>query len=228
MAQQENNPIDISQYQALVNQLADFIELRFGVYLDTLMGFQFNLEDCKRRQHHAIQTLQVSLEDLDKTHLIRGNGPPSADLEECRQREIHRMTQASFKKNNSPGGANYDFAIENCLSDIFNYWNIVKEKLGFKEVDDIDAFPVTAYMRDLRNRVQHDLYGKRATTPKKGTISIGKTITSYPFPTFKVGQPIRLSENDIEAIVFEVRAQFEAHLIPYINNFLQNQVPAAT
>lgn len=85
MAQQENNPIDISHYQALVNQLAELIELRFGVYLDTLIGFQFNLEDCRRRQHHAIQTLQVSLEDLDKTHLIRGNGPylvfyPNASL----------------------------------------------------------------------------------------------------------------------------------------------------
>jgi hypothetical protein len=134
------------------------------------------------------------------------------------------MTQASFKKNNSPGGANYDFAIENCLSDIFNYWNIVKEKLGFKGVNDIAVFPVTAYMRGLRNRVQHDLYGERVAILEKGPISIGKTLTPYLFPTFEIGQTIRLSEKDIEAIVFEVRAQFDAHLIPYINDFLRSQV----
>lgn len=219
--------IDIDAYQTLVNKLADFIELRFGVYLDALWGFQLNLEDCKRSQMQTMQKMNISLEELDKTYLIRGNGPPSSDLEECQRREIHRMTQASFKKNNSPGGTNYDFAIENCLSDIFNYWNVVKEKMEFKEVDDIVVFPVTAYMRDLRNRAQHDLYGKRITT-SKSPISIGKTITSYPFPSFENGQHIRLSEKDIEAIVLEVRAQLNAHLVPYINNFLQNQRSSTT
>jgi hypothetical protein len=227
MNSSENTTIDVAYYQLLVDQLADFIEMRFGVYLDTIMGFQFNLEDRTRRQAQTVQTLRLSLEELDKNYLIRGNGPPSSNLEECRQREIHRMTQASFKKNNSPGGANYDFAIENCLSDIFNYWNIVKEKLGFKGVNDIDVFPVTAYMRGLRNRVQHDLYGERVAILEKGPISIGKTLTLYLFPTFEIGQTIRLSEKDIEAIVFEVRAQFNAHLIPYINDFLRSQVSAS-
>lgn len=80
-------------------------------------------------------------------------------------------------------------------------------------------------MRDLRNRVQHDLYGERTTTPEKEIISVGKTITSYPFPTFTVGQSIRLTENDIEAIVIEVRAQFNNHLIPYINSFFIKRIP---
>lgn len=219
-----NTSIDINYYQSLVNQLADFTELRFGVYLDSIMGFGHNLENGKTSQQRTLQATNLSLEELDKLHFIRGNGPPSSDIEECRRREIHRMTQGDFKKNNSPGGANYDFAIENCLSDIFNYWNVVKEKLGLKEVDDFDAFPVTAYMRDLRNRVQHDLYGERVAISKNGPISIKKSITSYPFPTFEVGQPIRLSEKDIEALVFEIRAQFNEHLIPYVNKFMQSQI----
>src|SRR5437870_3173901 len=100
MTQKENTLIDINYYQTLVDQLADFIELRFGVYLDTLRGFQFNLEDCKRSQLQTVQKMKLSMEELDKTHLIRGNSPPSSDLEECFGRVIHRMTQASFKKNN--------------------------------------------------------------------------------------------------------------------------------
>lgn len=123
-------------YQFLVNQLADFIELRFGVYLDITMGFQNNLEKFTHGQYQTYQRTKLSIEDLDKTHFIRGDGSPSPDLEECRKREIHRMTQADFKRNNSCTGLNYDFAIENCLSDIFNYWNSVKEKLGFSDVED--------------------------------------------------------------------------------------------
>ena len=213
-------------YQTLVNQLADFIELRFGVYLDSVMGFQYNLENFKRSQQRSAEQNKLSIEELDKIHLVRGNGSPSSDLEECRRREIRRMTQGDFKKNNSPDGANYDFAIENCLGDIFNYWNTVKEKLEFSEFQDSDVFPVTAYMRELRNRAQHDLYGERTVTQKKGPIAIGKILTSYRFPTFEAGQSIRLSNNDIEALVFEVRAQLNAYLIPYINNFLKSRVSA--
>jgi hypothetical protein len=89
MNSSENTTIDVAYYQLLVDQLADFIEMRFGVYLDTIMGFQFNLEDRTRRQAQTVQTLRLSLEELDKNYLIRGNGPPSSNLEECRQREIH-------------------------------------------------------------------------------------------------------------------------------------------
>lgn len=213
-------------YQDLVNKLADFIELRFGVYLDTVMGFKYNLEQFQRGQQQAIQLTKLSIEDLDKLPISRGKGPPSSDLEECKRRELHRMTQADFKKNNSPSGSNYNFAIENCLSDIFNYWNAIKEKLDFLNVQDIDIFPVTAYMRELRNRVQHDLYPERITTAKKGPIIMERAITSYVFPIFKVGQPIRLSEEDIEALVLEVRAQLDPYLIRYINNFLKTLTSA--
>ncbi len=205
-------------YQLLVNQLADFIELRFGVYLDTTMGFQNNLEKFTRGQHQTAQLTKLSIEDIDKTPFIRGDGPPSPDLEECRKREIHRMTQADFKKNNGRSGVNNDFAIENCLSDIFNYWNSIKEKLGFSDVDDATTFPITSYMRKLRNRVQHDLYPDR--TAVSGPITAGKLSSTYHLPVFQVGQPIRLTEEDIKALVFEVRAQLGTHLVPYINKFL--------
>jgi hypothetical protein len=80
-------------------------------------------------------------------------------------------------------------------------------------------------MRELRNRVQHDLYPERITTAKKGPIIMEKAIISYTFPIFKVGQPIRLSEEDIEALVLEVRAQLAPYLIRYINDFLKSQAP---
>ena len=187
MAQKESFSIDISCSQTVIDRFADFIELRFGAYLDSLMGFQFNLENCKQWQLQTAQDTKLSPEELDKRLLIRGNGPPSIGSEESRRREVHQMTQGSFKKNNSPGGENYNFAIENCLSDIFNYWKFVKQELGFKEIDDTCIFPITAYMRKLRNHVQHDLYGERAITPQGASISIKKTITQYPFPTFEGG-----------------------------------------
>jgi len=227
MKNKKNTQIN-TDYQKLVNQFADFIELRFGVYLDTVWGFQLNMKEFNLVRQQSMQIVQLTSEELDKKPLIRGDGPPSSDLEKCGRREIHRMPQGVFKNNNSPGGTNYDFAIENCLSDIFNFWNSVKKELGFAEVDDVEILPVTAYMRELRNRVQHDLYGNRIVTPDKGPISIGATITSYPFPSFDIGKPIQLSQKDIEAIIFEVRAQFRAYLIPYINKVLQNQTLAKT
>ena len=211
-------------YQSLVNQLADFIERRFGVYLDTISGFQYNLNNFERTQQQVAQRNKLSIEELDKALLIRANAPPSSDLEECISREIHRMTQSTFKKHNSPGGMNYDFAIENCLSDIFNYWNALREKFNFLK-DISNAFPVMEYMKKLRHRVQHDLYEQRMSTEKKGPITLEKTFTSYTFPTFEVGESISFSTQDIEALVLEVRVQLKLHLIPYINNLLKKQVP---
>lgn len=215
-----NKHLTISHCQSLVNKFGDFIELRFGVYLDSIMGYQHNLKNFQSSQVTSVQRYGIPVEELDKLHLIRGNGPPSSNLEECRTSEIHRMTQGDFKKNNSPGGSNYDFAIENCLSDIFNYWDRAKEDLGLRSVKDLDIFPISDYMRKLRNRLQHDLYGERMCSPEKGPIRISKAITPYPFPSFEISQHIQLSEKDIEAIVIEVRIQFEKYLIPYLNNFL--------
>lgn len=209
--------MDKIDYQSIVDRLADFIELRFGVYLDTIMGFQYILEKFKVSQQQTVRLTKLTVEKIDKIHLIRGNGPPSSDLEVCKKREIHRMTQAAFKKNNSPGGVNYDFAIENCLSDIYNYWKIILKKLVLANTKDEDAFPVMAYIRKLRNRTQHDPYGERIVT-EKDAIEIEKAITDYQFPTFKVGQHIHLSKEDVEALVFETRSQFSVYLIPYINN----------
>lgn len=212
-----------TDYQLLVNQLADFIELRFGVYLDTTFGFQNNLEKFMAIQHQTALRTKLSIEDLDKIDLIRGEGPPSPDLEECKKREIHRMTQADFKKNNSPNGLNYDFAIENCLSDIFNYWNSIKEKLGLSKIDDATIFPITAYMRDLRNRVQHDIYLHR--TAVNDSITATKVSSTYPFPVFHPGQPIRLTKEDITALICEIRIQLSAYFVPYLNHFLVTTIP---
>lgn len=219
-----NKASDISRFQLLINKLGDFIELRFGVYLDTIMGYQHNLKNFQSNQLNTVQMCRITVEELDKLHLIRGNGPPSPNLEECRRLEFHRMTQGEFKRNNSAGGSNYDFAIENCLSDIFNYWNRIKEDLELKGARDLDMFPIADYMRKLRNRLQHDLYGERIAPPEKGPIRITQTVTTYPFPSFDIGQHVQLSEKDIEAIVFEIREQFNTYLIPYLNNHLHSLI----
>lgn len=218
-------------YQCLVDGLVDFIECRFGVYLDTIMGFQNNLNEFVLRQHQSARVVGRTIAELDQTYFIRANGPPSSDLEEWRKRELHRMTQGEFKKNNDKGGLNYQFAIENCLSDIFNHWDNTKRELGFKknpsgkekEVDDMDVFPVMAYMREIRNCVQHELYPDRNVTSKKEPISMNKATTTYLFPTFRLGQPVQLTDSDIDALVIEARVQLNAYLVPYINNFLITQ-----
>jgi hypothetical protein len=110
-------------------------------------------------------------------------------------------------------------------SDYFNHWNAAKEEMGFSKVDDSKIFPIMLYMSDLRNRFQHDLYPNRIT--KRERIEPGKILTDYPFPVFESGQPIRISEDDIKALVFEARAQLAANLVPYINVFLQNRAAAA-
>lgn len=212
--------MNTTNYQSLVDQLADFIELRFGVYLDTIIGFQYNLQNFKRSQLQVAQHIKLSIEELDKLPFCRGNGPPSSNLEECRQREIHRMSQGEFKSNNSPSGANYDLAIENCLSDIYNYWNGILKKLNLSDARDEIAFPVMAYLRKLRNRVQHDLYRERLVT--EDAIEMEKVVTGFSFPVFTEGQRITLSKEVVEALIFEVRSQFNSYLIPYINNYLKS------
>jgi len=86
------NKMQSIDYQDLVWNLGDFIELRFGVYLDTVMGFKNNIEKSVVRQQQASQLTKLSIEELDKVFFVYGDGPPSADLEECKKREIHRRT----------------------------------------------------------------------------------------------------------------------------------------
>ncbi|NGX58061.1 MAG: hypothetical protein K940chlam3_00962 [Chlamydiae bacterium] len=212
-------------YQNVWDQFFLFVDLRFGVYLDQIMGYMYNVQYIEKIQKEISLKTGLSLTELNKLPFIRGEGPPSSNLEDCLQLEIHRMTQGEFKKNNNPGGFNYDFSIENCLSDIFNQWDCTKEKLGLKKkslnADDHQIFPIMGYMRDLRNRVQHDLFGERVLT-KKDIIELDESLTGYEFPSFPKGKSITLTDLDVKALVFEIREQAEVYFIPYMNQFIKS------
>lgn len=97
-----------------IERFIDCVNEIFGVYLDSVFGFDLNLKFIEQQQQVAQQLTKLLIEELDRASIIRGKGHPSSGI------EMHRMTQGEFKKNNARGGLNHRKALEYCLSDLFN------------------------------------------------------------------------------------------------------------
>lgn len=214
-----------TDYQGLIQQLVTFSNERFGAYLDMKMGFEKNLREIESRyQSFFLQTDPTVVDTVFKNTLpiddqpfIRWGMCSNQDyflLSDYKPCVIHQMTVREFKENNKLGGMNHNFAIENCITDIFNYWKIILKDFKVK-IRTQEVFPIMEYLGLLRNRVQHDLYGKRIVT-QKVPIEVKNPILKYPFPVFKPGDYISLTDRDIQALVLEIREQLTTYLLPSV------------
>lgn len=145
----------------------NFVEKRFGVYLDTIQGFNFNLQ------------LITSHHNLDVNSIRYGVGIPSSDVNEFTEKTLHKRTLRQFKEDNDIGGKNAIFAIHNCLSDICNQWNILKKGI---EINDKNEISVMTYIGQLRNRTQHELYDDQNVIKANSVVEIKEQLSIYSFP----------------------------------------------
>lgn len=187
--------------------IAEFLtklEERFGVYLDSVQGFNTNYQNFLKIQERASRRLGISIDQLDDKHISRSNLPPSTDLEECSRREKHRMSQRQYKLNNVPGGLNHQIALEDCLSSIYNQWDEFKAYvLKKKGMPDEKIMPVMKYLNDIRDRLTHN-----RNYPDQGKSREVKSCelkyVSWKMPTFEREKFISLSPEDLDAVILEV------------------------
>lgn len=185
-----------------INNFLDFVNNRFGIYLDSIQGFYLNHKELLKNQRMS-QRLKLTIEELDRAYIRRSNYPPSPNLEECAQREKHRMTQGQYKANNAPGGLNYRTALEDCLSAIFNYWKEFK-KIVLKKggMPDRQIMPIMVYLKDVRDRLTHH---KEYSEKRKIIKDYPLKYLQYTLPSFAIDQNIELASEDLDAIVAELR-----------------------
>ena len=189
-----------------IEQFLDYINEIFGVYLDSVEGFNLFLTFIEKAQQSE-QCIQLqaglSIEELNRLDFIRGNGDPSSCI------EMHRMTLGEFKRNNARGGLNHRKALEYCLCDLFNRWNEFKKDVLKKSgAADKDIMPVMCYLKQVRDRLTHN----------RDDLKNGKKIFEHPLkhlpytlPAFDVKQFIELSVDDLDAIIVELRRSLQAN-----------------
>lgn len=193
-----------------ISEFLDFVNERFGVYLDSVNGFHLNHKQLLQNQQWSQQRLGISIGQLDQAHIIRSNQPPSPDLEECARREKHRMTQGEYKKNNASGGLNHRIALVDCLCAIFNCWNEFKKyNLKKKGMSDKQIMPVMIYLKEIRDRVTHH---KDFSLEGKFVCGHSCKYLQYALPEFSKDERIELSPDDLDAIIEELRGWVRAAL----------------
>ncbi|MBX9744826.1 MAG: hypothetical protein K2X08_06410 [Chlamydiales bacterium] len=192
---------------------------RFGVYLDSAQGFLSNYAWMLKTQARAQQLYGFSIDQQDATCIIRSNHPPSPDLEECAQKEKHRMTQKKYKENNALGGLNHMIALEDCLCAIYNLWDEFKTCiLKKKGMPDRPIMPIMAYLNDIRDRLTHN-----RNHPEMGKSKLIEPhplkYSQYTLPSFAKDQSIFFSSDDLDAIIVEIRKWIQKTQNP--NDLLQ-------
>ncbi len=198
------------KYSEKISEFLDFLNERFGVFLDSTHGFLLNHKDLLQNQQWSQQRLGISIEQLDQAYIIRSNHPPSPDLQECARREKHRMTQGAYKRNNERGGLNHRIALEDCLCAIFNKWDEFKvHVLQKKGMADKQIMPIMDYLKAVRDRLTHH---KDIPQEGKFVYSYNLKYLQYTLPSFSKDQRIELSSDDLDAIVEELRGWIQATL----------------
>jgi hypothetical protein len=181
--------------QILVLKFLDLVKKRFGVYLDSIWGYVLIRNSLENNQGEASKKTGLTIEQLDQNNFIRGKGPPTTG------KEIHRTTQGEFKKNNMPGGLNYRTALSDCIVAFFNDWTTFKRDVLKKKGMDDKQISFLKYLKEIRDRITHT----DKESQKRPINSIKLKYTDYVLPAFEAFQAITLSEEDLEAIVEELR-----------------------
>lgn len=188
-----------------LKKFIDLIVMRFGVYLDTIWGFQNNLEKINDVQSQTMEKYRISRETLDQVDFHYGNERPPIEIKLINEKSLHKRTQGQLKIDNGVGGVNNTFAIYNCLSDIYNQWKII--------IHNDKDIPVIDYIRQLRNRTQHELYDDKGFIKANDPIEMKKNLSGYPFPIFHEGDNIILTHKDCIALIQEIRLQLNEFLL---------------
>jgi len=195
-----------------ISEFLSCLEERFGVYLDATQGFILNYTRFLESQQWVHSQHEITIEQQDQAFIIRSNHPPSPDLEECSQREKHRMTQKQYKENNRKGGLNHRITLEDCLCAIFNQWDEFKKYVLKKQgLPDSQVMPVMVYLKAVRDRLTH-----MKDHPEEGKFVSAYSLKylEYKLPSFTKDQIVELSSDDLDAVVVEIRGWIRGSLSP--------------
>lgn len=195
--------IDKALQIAAIEHFLNFSSKRFGVYLAIISGFRNNFILIDNAQKRTSQLLGIPLAELDKRSFFQAKCNPPAELGMLEEKSLHKMTQGQFKIDNSPGGINETFAIYNCLSDIYNQWKLLRTNIC---IDDMKV-PILAYLADIRNRANHELFDTEGYVAANKVIKVDNAISGYLFPVFEKGSSLILSDDDTCALIKEIKLQ---------------------
>ena len=189
---------DLSLLCSAVNTYVTSVDELYGHYLDSTIGFLANHQQVLERQEGA-RKLLPSVTDLDAIDFSYGRGNPN----DPSNRLLHTTTQGEFKKRNAKGGSNHVRAAQLFVVLLYSFWETahrakLAEALGLSDPDGLEI-PLLGDLRQLRGDVVHH----------RGILT-KKTVTKLSVLSgFQEGTEIRFKEEDIEALVWKIKAEMD-------------------
>lgn len=185
---------------ALTKELVDRLDEFYGLYLDSIAGFQRNAELIERGQRNSIVQLRLTSREVDSRPIFIGRGDPN-DRDNVIQ---NRTTQGEYKARNAPGGKNYQLLSQYFIVVAFSLWEHeyrerIASLLGHDEKDEL-KLPMFGDIRLLRNDILH--HGgvvSRRTANQQLEIMTGQV----------VGKEVWLSEGEMEKLVRGIKSSLD-------------------
>lgn len=141
--------------EEIINDFLQQVDSIVGLYLDAQQGFRRNLEQLAKAQQHTSDQFGLSIEQLDDTALIYGEGNPNMPDAKV----IHVTKQGDFRLRNSPDGINIRILGNLCLAQIYQLWEdnyrgSIAEAMG-RERKEIRS-DLFGDIRNYRNSIIHE------------------------------------------------------------------------
>jgi hypothetical protein len=117
-------PINITALQQAADEFVNVVDKCFGLFLDSIEGFQNNNKLLLDRQHESLKKFSETevgiktIEDLDKCTMFFGHGPPTDPSNVM----YHKCTQLEYKERNAPNGMNSKLIGRYCIVLLYESW----------------------------------------------------------------------------------------------------------
>ncbi len=184
-----------------INQFENIVDHLYGVYLDSMTGFELVKQQTINIQNGTIERFNQSNSSLANTEYLDslpfeyGEGHPE-DL----PLSLHVCTQGERKQRNSESGNNFLFIGNMCLVSIYHYWEdkyrkLIAQKKGLSKKNDLSS-DIMGDIRLLRTSIIHH----RGIA--KEELNNCKILN-----WFKEGDEIFIDDEKMKKIILEIKYQ---------------------
>ena len=164
----------------------------YGLYLDTIQGFQENVKRTEETEKEAAKK-GIKMREDSKVFVGRGNpNDPTNVL-------LHTTTRGEYRQRNLTGGSNHRLLAQYFVVLVYHLWENeyrlrIAKTLGCTDVNEL-KLPICGDLRLLR----HEILKHRGIV-KKETMAKLEVLKQIP-----AEQPLNLSADDVEQVTSAVK-----------------------
>jgi hypothetical protein len=153
--------MNFDNFNNVVSEFIDTIDLQFGIYLDASAGFQAIRERTIKHQLEFIEKLKeedpdkANMEYLDSSSTFYGTGDPN----DPKNIMWHATTHKQFKERTKKNGLNDKTVSRNCIILMYEFWETEYRKRASEALEITQKsllIPIIGDLRLIRNAILHN------------------------------------------------------------------------